>query len=303
MTQSTTRRTALVTGATGYIGSRLVQRLAADGWDIHIIARPGSDLSLLGVATASTTVHRHNGSTEGMLSIVAETRPSVVFHLASLFLAQHQPENIEPLVRSNVLLGTQLAEAMVKNGVHYLVNTGTAWQHFEGAEYNPVCLYAATKQAFDDVLRFYTETTPLKVITLKLFDTYGPGDPRPKLFTLLRKTAQEGKTLAMSPGEQLIDLVYIDDVVAAFIAAANRLMTDGTNNNEAFAVTSRSPIRLKDLVEIYCRTIGKTIPVEWGSRPYRPREVMVPWNTNKTLPVWKPVVGLEEGIRRMEQPS
>jgi nucleoside-diphosphate-sugar epimerase len=303
MTPETTRKTALVTGATGYVGSRLVRQLVAGGWDVHVVVRPDSNLALLAPVRSSAAVHRHNGTTERMLSIVAEAKPSVVFHLASRFLAQHRPEDIEPLVRSNILMGTQLAEAMAKNNIHRLVNTGTSWQHYENSPYDPVCLYAATKQAFEAVLRFYTETTPLKVITLKLFDTYGPDDPRPKLFTVLRKAARERELLAMSPGDQLIDLVYIDDVTRAFSLAAERLLAGSADRSEKYAVSSRSPVSLKQLVETYCHVTGKDLNVQWGGRPYRPREVMVPWHTGSTLPGWEPEVGLEDGIGRMEAPS
>ena len=67
---------------------------------------------------------------------------------------------------SNITFGTQLVEAMVANGCYQFVNTGTSWQHYENDEYNPVNLYAATKQAFEDILRYYVETSALRVITL-----------------------------------------------------------------------------------------------------------------------------------------
>ncbi|GAH74036.1 unnamed protein product, partial [marine sediment metagenome] len=213
MTKKTDNRIALVTGATGFVGSHLVRRLIKDGWEAHIITRSSSSLAQLEDVCNKIIVHRHDGTTNSMINIVKGVKPEIVFHLASLFLAQHTSEDIERLVQSNLLFGVQLAEAMTLQGVTKLVNTGTSWQHFQNEPYNPVCLYAATKQAFKDMLKFYVEASELKVITLKLFDTYGPDDPRPKLFTLLRKVADEQTELAMSPGEQLIDLVYIDDVI------------------------------------------------------------------------------------------
>ena len=167
---------------------------------------------------------------------------------------------------------------MTLQGVTKLINTGTSWQHYENEDYNPVCLYAATKQAFEDMLKFYVEASELKVITLKLFDTYGPDDPRPKLFTLLRRVAEEQTELAMSPGEQLIDLVYIDDVIEGYLLAARRLMDNSVSGMEDYAISSGKQISLKELVAIYGRTIGKQLPIKWGGRSYRTREVMVSWN-------------------------
>ncbi|MBT0653786.1 NAD-dependent epimerase/dehydratase family protein [Geomobilimonas luticola] len=293
-------RKALLTGATGFIGSHVARRLVESGWSVHVILRADSDLSPISGILDRITVHRHDGSTEGLEDIVRQVAPDTVFHLASLFLAQHRPEDVESLVRSNVLFGAQLLEAMVKHGVRRLVNTGTSWQHYESRDYSPVNLYAATKQAFEDILRYYVEATSLRAISLKLFDTYGPGDPRPKLFTLLRRVAQEQQPLAMSPGEQLIDLVYIDDVTDAFLMAAERLLADLVPGHESYAVSSGAPVRLRELVETYGRVLDRPLPIQWGGRSYREREVMVPWNAGKSLPGWRPKVGLEEGIERME---
>lgn len=294
---SISKKVALVTGATGFVGSHLAKRLINEGWDTHIIVRQQSKLDIISEIKGKLTIHIYDGTTEGMLDILSKSNPMVVFHLASLFLVQHQSNDIESLINSNILFGAQLVEAMVKKEIYNLVNTGTSWQHHNNADYHPVNLYAATKQAFEAILKFYLETTPLRAITLKLFDTYGHNDPRPKLFNLLKKVAEENKPLAMSPGEQLIDIVYIDDVVDAFIIAAERLLNEKTKHYENFAVSSGSPITLKELVKIYEDVIGKKLPIEWGERPYRAREVMVPWNRGKRLDGWKAKVNLKEGIK------
>jgi nucleoside-diphosphate-sugar epimerase len=297
MMNKTGKKMALVTGATGFVGSHLVRRLIKEGWETHIITRSFSNLTQLEDVAGKVIVHQHDGTTSSMINIVKDTEPEIVFHLASLFLAQHASEDIERLFQSNLLFGVQLAEAMTLQGVTKLINTGTSWQHYENEDYNPVCLYAATKRAFEDMLKFYVEASKLKVITLKLFDTYGPDDPRPKLFTLLRKVAEEQTELAMSSGEQLIDLVYVDDVVNGYLLAARRLMDNKVSGMEEYAISSGNPISLKDLVSVYGRTIGKQLLIKWGERPYRTREVMVPWNKGRNLPGWKPKIGLVEGIK------
>jgi len=294
-------KTALVTGATGFVGSNLVKRLVKDGWEVHIIIRPHSSLDIIKDIVDKVFIHKHDGTTAAMIDIVRKSNPSIVFHLASLFLAEHQSKDIEPLIKSNILFGTQLVEAMVTNGTNKMVNTGTCWQHYNNEDYNPVCLYAATKQAFADILKFYVETTSLKVITLKLFDTYGPNDQRPKLFNLLKKVAEEQTPLAMSPGDQLIDLVYIDDIVEAFMIALERLLNGEVEKYEDYAVSSGKPIKLKDLVKAYENVIEKKLPIEWGRRPYRIREVKVPWSKGQGLPGWRPKVRLNEGIKRIEK--
>ncbi len=290
----------LVSGAVGFIGSHLVRRLVGEGAAVHALLREGSDASCLAELGGTVTLHRHDGSTDGLTDILADARPETVYHLAAHFVAEHQAGDIVPLIDSNLRFATQLAEAAVATGVHDFVNVGTAWEHFEDGDDNPVCLYAATKHALESILRFYVEARGLRVVTLKLFDSYGPKDPRRKLFSILREAAAEGQRLALSPGAQLVDIVYVDDIIEALFVATRRLADGEVEGMERYAVSSGNPLPLRELVETWARVTGKALDIEWGGRPYRAREVMVPWRTGARLPRWRLAVSLEDGIARME---
>jgi nucleoside-diphosphate-sugar epimerase len=292
-------RRALVTGAAGFVGSHLVPALLDDGWEVHVVLRPSSDRTPLHDVLDRVVCHAHDGGTPGLAALVRAARPGTVFHLASLFVAEHREEDIEPLVRSNLLFATQLLEAMAACGVPCLVNTGSAWQHHENRPYGPVCLYAATKQAFEAIVQFYAEARDLRAVTLQLSDTYGPGDRRPKLFNLLRSAARSGAPLEMSAGEQRLDLVHVDDVVAAYLLAARRARALAEGGHEIYSVHGGEPIRLKDLVELYARLARRPVTVSWGAKPYRAREMMAPWSGGAWLPGWRPRISLREGIRTL----
>ena len=206
------------------------------------------------------------------------------------------------MVAANLQFPAELVEAMLRAGCRRLVNAGTAWQHFGDRPYSPVCFHAATKQAFEALLAYFVEVRGLRTITLKLHDTYGPRDERKKLFFLLDRAAKEGKPLEMSPGEQTLDLTYISDVVEAFRLAGRRLLEDKNESpGESYVVQSGRRTKLRDAVALYSRVTGKAVPIAWGGRPYRAREVMTPWTKGLTLPGWTPKVDLEEGIKRMER--
>ena len=290
------RNKALITGATGYLGSHLAKRLVQDNWEVHIVTRAASLVPEY-IGFSKIANHVHDGTTVGMVSCVSAAKPDVVFHLASMVQAQHEPKDIETMLHSNVLFATQLTEAMHANGITNLVNTGTFWQHFDDKNYNPVCLYAATKQAFESILEYYVQVCDLRVVTLLLFDNYGPDDQRLKLFNLLNRASSNGKSLDMSPGDQLIDLVYIDDVVEAYVIAARLLLTGKVKLHERYKVSSGVPIRLRDLVQLYSELSPQPVLANWGARAHRPREVMVPWSKGIPLPDWKPTVSLSDGIR------
>ena len=156
-------------------------------------------------------------------------------------------------------------------------------------------LYAATKQAFIDMARYYTDVFGIRFCTLKLCDTYGPGDPRPKIFKLFKDCSESGEVLKMFPGEQLLDILYISDVVSGFCRLVELLASD-TQLGEQYVLSSGEQRSLRSLAASFERISGRPLPVEWGGRPYRDREVMVPWR-GPLLPGWKPSVDLETGIR------
>ena len=142
----------LITGATGFIGSNLVKTLVGEKRDVHVITRASSDLTALSEVRDFIHVYVYDGSFDCLLKIVREAQPSTVFHLASEFVAQHRPSQVNSLLQNNVVFPAQLTEAMAICGIKRFINTGTSWKYFNSTEYRPVNLYAATKQAFEDVL-------------------------------------------------------------------------------------------------------------------------------------------------------
>lgn len=290
---------ALITGATGFIGSHLVRYLLAADWQVNAVIRPQSIQSCL-PTTSGIDVYEHSGTMDSMLSILHDTQPDVVFHLASFVLSEHQPPDIERLLQSNILFGNQLVEAMTQVGARLLVNTGTIWQHYDDRDYSPVNLYAATKQAFEMLLQYYTEVQNLRVITLELPDTYGSNDPRPKLLNLLRAAIEDSKPLLMSEGLQEIDLVHVNDVARAYLCAANRLVNLDVTGHEKFSITSGVFISLRELVSICEQVWDAKLEINWGARPYRKREVMKCWR-GTPLPEWQAEIPLMAGLKNIKE--
>ncbi|MFZ7131949.1 MAG: NAD-dependent epimerase/dehydratase family protein [Eubacteriales bacterium] len=288
---------AIVTGATGFVGSNLCKYLIDNNWEVSIISRPSSDYTNINCVLNKVQLFEYDGNIEKLISFFKEKEADVVFHLASLFIAEHESNQINELVDSNIKFGLHILEAMKESSTKQLINTGTSWQHYHTNEYNPVDLYAATKQAFESLIQYYTEAENIRCITLKLFDTYGESDTRPKLINLLHKFADENKELNMSPGEQVLDLVHVDDVVRAFVKACEYLVEHGTKYEE-FGVGSRTPIQLKDLIDKFELVTGKNLNIIWGGRSYRKREVMKLWDAYESLPGWNIEINLEEGLQK-----
>jgi len=231
---------------------------------------------------------------------VAGLQPDGIVHLATHFVAQHGPDDLAALVGANLHLGLALLDSAAANSVPWLIDTGTFWQHHGGRDYCPTNLYAATKQAFGDLARYYHETGPTAIVTLELNDTYGPRDERGKLLSVLLDVARSGDRLAMSPGEQLLDILHVDDVVAAFALLVDLVSRDPQGQRgRRYFISSGDRITLREFAELVAQTVGRKLDIDWGGRPYRGREVMRPTPGGDPLPGWAPKMSLAAGIREI----
>lgn len=288
----------VVSGATGFVGSNLVRFLLKKDFRIYIILRPDSDLTNLIDIKEDIEIFRYDNEISSLIEFMNNTKPITVFHLASNFIAEHESYQIDSLIQSNITFGLHLLEAMKVSGVKELINTSTSWQHYNNDDYNPVCLYAATKQAFESLIEYYVQAEQFKVISLKLFDTYGETDTRPKLINLLNKFADEKTELNMSPGEQILNLVHISDVCNAYYLAFQFIQQESFKGHIDYSIESNESFKLKDIISLFEKITGKEINVNWGGKDYRKREVMEVWINGNRLPNWKPMISLEEGLKK-----
>ncbi len=279
----------IVTGATGFIGGHLVVNLLNAGHQVVAPLRASSKNTLpAGVIRVDV---------EDFDSMVEAFRESAgVFHLATLFRGNHTPTEIRQMVESNVTALAFVCEAAFVADVRSFVYTESATQHVGGVEYSPLTLYAATKQAGTDILRYYARRG-LRVACISLFDTMGPKDTRGKLISLLEKTAADETTLQMSPGGQLVDYLYVDDVVSGLMTSMDLISSNGAESPYFARLSSSAPVPLKEFVETVESTIGKKVRIDWGAREYREGEMFEPWSWPPILEGWMPVVSLETGIR------
>lgn len=289
----------LITGASGYLGRHLVRQFSQEaGNQIHAVVRSDSATQALDGLARCWVYDRSYASLD---DIFAKTKVDLVIHVAALATYDTTAQNIAPLIEANLGLGTFLLQAMSAHGCRRLINTGTYWQHYAGEAYNPVCLYSAMKEAFEKIADYYAQAEKFHVVTLKLTDVYGPKDPRKKLFYHLAAARNAPAPVMMSGGEQQVNLLYIQDAVAAYRCAATMLMeSKSTPGHRTYFVASPESKKLRDIVDLYREMSSSPVNIEWGGRPYREREVMVPF-VGTVLPDWEAKTGIIEGMRRVVQ--
>ncbi len=291
--------TLMITGVTGYIGSRLLKKMMMAGWDVVAIVRSDSDQSQVDRLKREITVISYDFHLPTLIKTMQNIQPQVVVHIASHYLATHNSDDIDQLIDGNIRYSTHLMQAVLESGVRKFINTSSFTQHRINQNFQPLSLYASTKQAFESIIEYYSQMGNLQVITLELFDNYGPEDTRPKFLNALIKAYRTGESLNASLGYQRMDLVYIDDVIDAYQKAIELLMEDKIIGHQKFAVSSGHSFSLRDLTNVLERLTGESILVNWGAVPYRDNQIMKPWNKRGGLPGWNSVVSLEEGVRRI----
>lgn len=265
----------LITGATGFIGKHLVRKMK-EKHELHVLVRPESSFQDLAIPN----VFVFSDNTEELGEYMKKYKIDGIIHLASLYISEHKSEQIKDIVLSNIYLGTALLEACALAGTKWFLNTGSIWQNFNSPdysdEYHPVNLYAASKQAFMTMAQYYVETYNIRFCTLKLCDTYGPNDTRRKIYALFHQIAESGEILDMSPGEQKLDIVHINQVTYCFEKLADYLNV-GKELRKEYVVTSGKQFTLKELASQYEEEHNVKLNINWGGRQYRKREVMKPY--------------------------
>ncbi len=284
----------LVTGGTGFIGRHLITTLVEHGWPTVALIRSAD--RAVGLPSGPITAVGMDEEPE-VARVIQSHRPDAIVHLATHFVARHaEVDDVRSMITANVAFGAELADAASRNRVP-VVSASSVWQHYGGAAYDPVSLYAATKQAFDDILTYFSEVESLGWTRLILGDTYGTGDTRGKLLSHLLDAALTGKTVEASSGRHLWEALNVHDVVAALLGAVKeQVQTPGTR---AYQLRPSSSPTVRDVVRIAESAIEREIRVNWDSRPDRGREMLTPWIVADPPTWWRPTVDLREGIREV----
>lgn len=290
-------RRVLVTGASGFIGARLSAALVATGADVHAVARTAGAARDVRWRTADLS------DPDAAADVVRETAPEVVFHLASHVSGARALDAVLPTVRGNLLSTVNLLTAAAGQGSPPRVVLAGSMEEPDGdggdAPAVPVSPYAAAKAAATGYARMFHALYDLPVVVLRVFMVYGPGpQDEAKVVPYAIRSLLAGEPPRLSSGTRAVDWVYVDDVVAAFVAAADGGAAGALGRT--VDVGSGELTTIRSVVERLTEMVGRDVAPHFGALPDRPleREPRADLGPARDLLGWAPQTPLDEGLAR-----
>ncbi len=251
-----------------------MEQAALAGHDVSAIVRPGAP-SFEWQATGATgaTIRVGLDDPESVRRAVESSAPDAIVHLA-WYARPHDylasADNVDSLT------GTlAFARAALAAGCLRMIGVGTCLEYAdlphsrsEDDALDPQSLYARCKRAAHLVLSEVFERGGGALAWARLFHIHGPGENPTRLVPALAASLREGRSFALSPGQQLRDHLDVRDVASALVHLAASESTGPIN------VCSGKPVTLKAVMETVAREVGSSAPLQFGERPYREGEVM-----------------------------
>jgi UDP-glucose 4-epimerase len=289
-----------VTGATGFIGCRLVRWLVGVQAQVYAGAAPGEAFERVDALPARVERLIFDlRDAQAVQAAVTESAPQVVVHLAAVGVTN---PGVDPGLALAVNAGgtLHLLEALKGGDIRRVVLVGTCHEYgareaVEGLD--PFNAYAASKVAAWAFGRMYWRAHGLPVVVVRPFQVYGPGQPAHTLVPAAIRAALAGEDFPMTPGEQQRDFIYVDDLVVGILAAAAAPGVEG----ESLDLGTGRVHTVRQVVERVWAMTEARGHVLAGVLPHRPGTVtrlVADADRTARLTGWRAQVGLDEGLRR-----
>ncbi len=303
----------LVTGAGGFIGSHLAERLVCEGCHvralIHYDARPHrGNLELLAPSVLGEMEIQAGDVCDPYFVARLIKDRDIVFHLAALIAIPYSYRAPASYVATNIWGTLNVLQASLDAGVERVVHTSTS-ECYGTAKYTPIdeehplqgqSPYAATKIGADKLAESYHLSFGLPVTTIRPFNTFGPRQSaRAVIPTILAQLLVGRNELTLGALHPVRDFNYVANTVDGYLALAQTDQAVGTVLNVGTGVG----VTIGQVAELAMKLVGRVVPIRSDEQRTRPPDsevlaLLCDFQRAQTLAAWKPVVDLETGLVR-----
>jgi nucleoside-diphosphate-sugar epimerase len=281
-------RHVLVTGASGFLGGNLCNRLLAAGATVHAASRA--------IRASSRPRLRwwpcDLSSLEAVRALMTQIRPDVVYHLSGLVNRAPELDFVIPTFSSLLQSTINILTVGTELNCRRMIVTGSLTEPEDNLP--PSSPYAAEKWACGAYARMFHELFRAPVVVLRLFMVYGPGQAETRLVPSVILSLLRGQTPKVSSGRWQTDWVYVDDIITGFMAAAFHPNVEGCTIDLGTGIQHS----IRDVVHAVLTSMDSAIEPAFGALPDRtvpsPRHADTNYAWEKLG--WKAATPLEAGI-------
>ncbi len=288
-------RRALVTGASGFIGTALCSKLIASGVEVHGVSRnPPAGADAQQQASKIQWWNADLVELEAAQSLIRAIRPDATFHLASLVTGSRSLGTVLPIFRNNFMTAFNLLISTAENSAGRIVLAGS-FEEPDEVDSAPCSPYAAAKWSASGYARMFHALYQVPVVIAKIFMVYGPGQwDHTKLIPYVTISLLRGEAPKLSSGVRLVDWIYVDDVVDGLIRCAQTPGIDGRTVD----LGSGEMHSIREIVEQLSDLVPSPVGPQFGALADRPLERSRKANIagSYELVGWQPATALEAGL-------
>ena len=276
----------LITGASGFLGSAIINKLSNNQYRFFYIVRKKSNLSRLKKNNKNKKIIFEEKKIE---EIFKKNKIDLIVHCATNYGINDT--DISNIIQSNLVLPLKLLSLAKKYNVKRFINTDTILK-------KNISFYTLSKFQFNEWFNVYSND--LFCCNVKIEHFFGPRDNPTKFIIYLIKNILKRKKTELTKGNQKRDFIFIDDVVNAINKIIEYSLTK-KKGKEIFEIGSGKPISIKNLGLLIIKLAKrKKNLLNFGALPYRKNEPMnIKVNTRKLKRLgWKPLYSLKESLEK-----
>lgn len=305
-------RHVLVTGAAGFIGSHLVERLVRESAEVRAFVRYNSRNDYGWLETLEPDVldgfEIFRGDLANPEAVDRALRDcATVFHLGALIPIPYSYVHPREFVTANVVGTLNVLEAARRHRPERLVHTSTSEVYGTPAtvpirETHPLQAqspYAATKTGADQLVLSYAASFRLPATILRPFNTFGPRQSARAVIPTIIAQALAGEEIRLGTTSTSRDFLYVEDTAAGFLAAGEAAGLEGAVLN----LGTGHEVTIAEIAEIVCRLLGREATLSFDPQRTRPEgseveRLVADASDAQRLMGWRPTVELDEGLQR-----
>lgn len=295
----------IITGSSGFIGANLARKLIKDGCKTHLLLRKGYVKWRIADIKDDAVVHEIDmNDRERLAKVIKGIKPDWVFHLAAHGGYSWQ-KDIDEIIRTNFMATVNLVESCLPTGFDAFVNTGSSSEYGfkdhppkESEFLEPNSYYAVAKAAATQYCRYVAQSRNVNIKTLRLYSAYGPFEEPSRLIPTLIVNGFNNKLPPLVNPGIARDYVYVDDVVDAYLLAAEKKEKDSSG---LYNVGTGVQTKLSEVVDTACGLLKVSAKPQWGTMPDRIWDTSVWVSDNEKITRelgWEPKYDFRQGFKK-----